>query len=128
MAASRQRIKTTDLYKSIGMILDGYADEVKKRVDKQAAKASKTLVDDLKKDSPSRTGEYAKNWGRIREGGIYIVRNAKHWRLTHLLENPHRKRNGKGMVRAYPHIASAAKKAIQMFEDSVQKVIKGGIT
>ena len=126
MAASNQRIKATDLYRSIGLILDEYAESIESGVTLEADKASKSLVDDLKKDSPNRTGEYAKSWGRIREGGVYIVRNARHWRLTHLLENPHRKRGGKGMVRAYPHIASAAKKAIQMFEDGVQKVIKGG--
>lgn len=126
MAVSRQRVKTTDLYKSVGMILDEYAAGVEKGVDREAAKASKTLVDDLKRDSPNRTGEYSRSWGRIRQGGVYIVRNVKHWRLTHLLENGHQKRGGKGMVKAFPHILKNAEKAVKEFDNAVESMIRKG--
>ena len=126
MAVSRQRVKTTDLYKSVGMILDEYAAGVEKGVDREAAKASKTLVDDLKRDSPNRTGEYSRSWGRIRQGGVYIVRNVKHWRLTHLLENGHQKRGGKGIAKAFPHILKNAEKAVKEFDDAVESMIRKG--
>lgn len=126
MAVSRQRVKTTDLYKSVGMILDEYAAGVEKGVDREAAKASKTLVDDLKRDSPNRTGEYSRSWGRIRQGGVYIVRNVKHWRLTHLLENGHQKRGGKGTVKAFPHILKNAEKAVKEFDNAVESMIRKG--
>ena len=126
MAVSRQRVKATDLYKSVGMILDEYTAGVEKGVDREAAKASKTLVDDLKRDSPNRTGEYSRSWGRIRQGGIYIVRNVKHWRLTHLLENGHEKPGGHGRVRAFPHIRKNAEKAVKNFHDNVEKLLRKG--
>lgn len=125
MAASRQRIKAKDLYKSIGMILDGYTAEMTRDVDRAADKSSRELVDSLKRDSPRRTGEYAKSWSREKEGSVYIVRNKKHWRLTHLLEDGHRKRGNKGFVRAYPHIYKNADQAIQKFESDVEKIVKG---
>lgn len=125
MAVSRQRIKAKNLYKSIGVILDGYTAEITKDVDRAANKCSKELVDSLKRDSPKRTGEYAKSWGREKDGSVYIVRNKKHWHLTHLLEDGHRKRGHKGFVRAYPHIYKNADKAIQKFETDVEKITKG---
>lgn len=124
-AVSRQRIKAKNLHKSIGMILDGYTAEITKDVDQAANKSSKELVDSLKRDSPKRTGDYAESWSRVREGGVYIIRNKKHWRLTHLLEDGHRKRGHKGFVRAYPHIYKNADKAIQKFESDVEKITKG---
>lgn len=126
MAESRRKIKAEDLYKSVGMILEGYADDIQKGVDKEAAKSSRNLVESLKRDSPVRTGVYASGWGRIRQGGIYIVRNAKRWRLTHLLENGHQKRGGKGMVKAFPHILKNAEKAVKEFDNAVESMIRKG--
>ena len=125
MAASKQRIKADGLYVKIGAILDGYTADIARGVEQEADKASKSLVEQLRSSSPRRTGAYAKSWGRIKQNGIYIVRNAKHWQLTVLLENGHRKRGGKGMVRAYPHIAENARKVVEAFQAGIKRLIGG---
>lgn len=61
----------------------------------------------LQAKSPHRNGDYASGWTLkpIQTGPIkgYIVYNATHYQLTHLLEKGHAKVNG-GRVRAIKHI------------------------
>ncbi len=47
------------------------------------------------------------------------------YRLTHLLEDGHAKRDG-GRTKAMPHIQKHEQDAVQEFERRVEEVIKGG--
>lgn len=60
---------------------------------------SKEAVQKLKSTSPKRTGEYARNWARtINKGrlstGATVYGKSPTYRMAHLLEKPHLKRNG----------------------------------
>ena len=51
----------------------------------------------LRADSPKGPKGYAESWKASKQrGGDYVVHNAEHYRLTHLLENSHIIRNKKG--------------------------------
>lgn len=95
-------------------IMDEYRAEVVEATDAAIDSVSKEAVQKLKNTSPKRPGggQYAKSWTVKKErgaGGIRtaIVHNAKHYRLTHLLEKGHVSRNQYGTfgrVAAREHI------------------------
>lgn len=95
-------------------IMDEYRSDVIEATNEAIDKDSKEAVRKLKDTSPKRPGggAYARSWTVKREkgaGGIRtaIVHNAKHYRLTHLLENGHISKNqfgSYGRVPAIKHI------------------------
>ena len=94
---------------SVGVQMDDLLDEVSKRVEgvmKTSIKetAMETAIK-LRNTSPRKYGDYAQDWkaGKQR-GGDYVVHNAKHYQLTHLLENGHVVRNKKGTYGRAPAI------------------------
>lgn len=90
--------------------------------------------------SPKRTGKYKRGW-RVdfkNKGGVIqciIHQSDKEYRLTHLLENGHRTRLGKGRhsrrygtqgsVAARPHIAEVNAWAQRELERRIRKAIGG---
>lgn len=95
-------------------ILTTYVNEVHGVMETTVEEEAKATVKRLKSSSPERQGKYAKSWKVTKRGRTYIVHNAKHYRLTHLLENGHVVRNAKGTYgRAKPikHIEPALKEA-----------------
>ena len=60
------------------------------------------------------------------EGVRARAQNLKKPSLTHLLENGHYDRMGAGVVKAYPHIKPVEEKAIEEFEDRVERRIQNG--
>ena len=81
------------------------SDEVKEAV--------RTVSEDVKAEiqsrAPVKTGKYKKSWTvtKVEETAqslVNTVHSAKHYRLTHLLENGHAKRGG-GRTRSFSHIA-----------------------
>lgn len=86
-------------------ILDDYSKEVKKKTNEATDKTSKESVRKLKSTSPrsvKHTRKYAEGWRVKRErgkDGLYTVtvHNKTNYQLTHLLENGHIIRNGKGV-------------------------------
>ena len=84
--------------KELRRLLDEYGIEVRKIANDYVEEAADIAVKMLKKDSKQRTGEYASDWDKKQQyyrglGTAYVVYNKKHYRLTHLLENPHVKKD-----------------------------------
>lgn len=105
-------------------ILDQYAGQLSSTIEKtfnSVGKETKEMVKDL---SPKQSGNYAEGWTMTRTkkgsaskligGCTVIIKNAKHYQLTHLLENGHIVKNqygapkkGKRRIMGQPHISKA---------------------
>ena len=122
-------IRVDKLASEVNRILEEYVDATDEVVKAAADKVAKEAVRELREspDTPRRTGDYARGWTQkvtANRGRLYnrTVYNAKHYRLTHLLEYGHALRQG-GRARAYPHIAPVEAKAVADFE----RLVTGGI-
>lgn len=110
--------------------LNEAVDEKKEQAQKIFGEVAKSTVKDLKNTSPKRTGDYAKTWAIKKQnmfnGDVYlIVHNTKHYQLTHLLENGHVIKNGRGTygrVRAIKHIKPAEDRAEQMLLNELEQL------
>lgn len=111
--------------------LSSYTIKIAEGVKAAADETAKELLDNIKADAPERTGAYKKRMTikTTRENSYEKVNTwyvkAPHYRLTHLLENEHLKRNG-GYTKAYPHIEQNEEKAQQAFTERVEGIIKNG--
>ena len=115
----------SDLADEIAKTLtDEYAD-AQDEINTAAEDTAKELCANLKASSPKRTGKYAKGWAVTREGNTFITHNKTRPTLTHLLENGHMTRGGR-RVSGQPHIAPNEQKAIETFEEKVEKILEGG--
>lgn len=116
----------------IQKILVRYADEIADGTDEAAKKAAQQCVKDIKSGAESKfggTGRYARSWtkkqtDRPRGKSGYIV-YSRIPGLPHLLENGHAKVRG-GRVEGRPHIAPAAEKAAEDFENAVKELVRNG--
>ena len=110
-------------------ILNEYSEEIQDGITQAAIDISKETASKLKITSPKRTGAYRKSWSVKKETGrgwiLCTVHNKKHYRLTHLLENGHMKRNG-GKVAPRVHIKPVEEIAVKTFEKTIENVIKNG--
>lgn len=100
-----------------------YTREVKEEIETAKQEVSKELVQDLKRDSPEKTGSYRKGWKIKKEKRSNKIHNSTDYQLTHLLEKGHAKRNG-GRVAAKIHIAPNEEKAIREFLDRIERAIE----
>lgn len=111
--------KSTDLSAEIMKCLQEYTDEVVEALEKTEKELADEAVRTLKQTSPKKSGKYAKSWTQTKQGKKRVVHNKKYYRLTHLLEKGHAKRNG-GRVAARVHIAPVeqriSREAIERFE------------
>ena len=125
-----QKIKPGDLEEAILKELREYSDEVAEGIQEAAIETAKECVKEIKAKSPKKTGKYRRNWKyrivyRSKNDIRIEVYNAKHYQLTHLLENGHAKRDG-GRVAGHPHIGPAEKNAVKSMEGKAKVVIKNG--
>lgn len=131
---SSVQINPDELSESIKEALNEMEKEVIENVNKFAAETAKETVSELKSTSPVRQdgfkrkyppGSYAKSWKYDESGSqlgekSYVVRNAKHYQLTHLLEHGHIiKKTGRRST-AFAHIEPAERNAIERFTDKVE--------
>ena len=87
-------------------------------VENAVLETAEETVAELKRTSPSATGDYAENWRHKKDTSIrgkwwcsrVVCVKKPDYRLTHLLENGHAKVNG-GRVGARPHIKKAEENA-----------------
>lgn len=113
-------------------ILDDYMKDVKQAANDSIGVVSKESVAKLKNTSPKGKGDYARSWGlEVQRGptGIntVIVRNKKHYQLTHLLENGHmivNKKGTYGRAPAHPHIGPVEQWAISELPNEIKKELE----
>lgn len=118
----------TDIYG----ILNDYSKDVAEGIHKIGDDVAKQGVRDLKNTTNVyhiRSGNYNKGW-RVKEyeskwSFSNIIHNKTDWRLTHLLEFSHNKRNG-GKTKAFKHIEPVEKECVNTYEKGVKKLIKNG--
>lgn len=125
-----------DLAEELKKILDEYELEVIDDVDKAAFATAKLGVKELKDKSPksnrAKGGAYAKSWGYTKEKmpfgyTSYVIRNRKHYQLTHLLENGHLIKNqygSYGRTKPIPHIKPVEIIVQENFLDNLIKRLK----
>lgn len=122
-------------YKSItdvNKILEEYVDDIQEVITDSSnivAEEGKNKLKNEKGTYQVRTGRYNKGW-KVKKvkGDRYVsntIYNATEYRLTHLLENGHAKRNG-GRTRAFKHIAPVDEYCVKTFEKEVENAIKKG--
>lgn len=125
-----KKIKADELYATISAELGNYSkgvtDIVKKAVDDEA----KDCRDNIKADSPVKTGRYKKGWRTKTEidnaffKTVRVYNSAKPG-LTHLLEKGHARKGG-GRTRAFPHIQKNEEKAKQNLPKRIEEAISRG--
>lgn len=112
------------------MLNDEYYPQVADAVSEVVPQVAKEAVKKLKSESPrGRTGEYAKKWtSKVEEGRTQVEAvvygNAPTYRLAHLLEFGHVKRNGKGRVNAIPHIAKTEEWAVEEVQTRIAEKVR----
>lgn len=118
----------TDIYD----ILNDYSNDVSDGMHKKGDDVAKQGMQKLKNTSNVyhvRSGNYNKGWKvkkyESRWSFANIIHNSTNWRLTHLLEFSHNKRNG-GKTRAFRHIEPVENECVNDYENGVIKLIKNG--
>lgn len=127
-------------------ILQDYLENYRENIDEDVKECTKITIKgaltELKNTSPvsdtdvilkggevHKKGDYAKGWAiKTPTKGAYryyqVVWNKTNYRLTHLLEFGHVKRNGTGWVDAQPHIRDIEKTYGAKFIDLLQERIR----
>ena len=110
-------------------ILDEYSSDIQEAITESAIKVAKQGANELKANSPEKTGGYKKGWRvKTTKGKGFVscvVHNATDYQLTHLLEKPHLKRNG-GLTTPKVHIAPVEEKSIKQYEQEVINAVENG--
>lgn len=116
------KISIDDLAKTIESEVRNWTKDVVDDIDDIKKDITKNGVKQLRESSPKRTGDYAKNWTsqKLKNGDQVIYQKAPTYRLTHLLENGHAKRNG-GRVSPKVHIASVEEELVSNYISRVEK-------
>lgn len=119
-----------DISKQLTEAMTQYSDEVKTAIQTEMKSVATEALSKVKASSPKRTGKYRRGWRMNVDtnGGTISVtvyqKNPQH-RLTHLLEEGHRKRGGRGFVPAQPHIREVERWAEAEALKKIEKAVKG---
>ena len=109
--------------------LNDYSAEVERALEETKEDLAEEAVERLKKTSPRDSGKYRRNWKQREYGHKRVVYNAKHYRLTHLLEKGHVVRNRRGgralgRAPAIPHIKPAEEYIHRKAEKAFERNLK----
>ena len=126
---SSRNVKIDQMASAIQECLDEYKDMAVDEMKKAIKQAGKTVKTDINSSAPVLTGKYAKSWtSRVTaENAVSMevtVYSPSRYRLAHLLENGHAKRNG-GRVKAIPHIKPAEDHGMEQLENDLEKALRG---
>lgn len=113
-----------DLAVFITQTLEEYSEEVAQTLEEEKEKIATEAVQELKLKSPKGYRvSYSKGWRKTKKDKGWVIHN-KEYRLTHLLEKGHAKRDG-GRTREQPHIKIVEERVIKRFEESIVKKVQG---
>lgn len=101
-------------------MMKAYSKEVAEDLEKAKIEVAKLGVRKIKEKSPVKTGDYKRGWRRKKTRTGQIIHNKDEYRLTHLLEHGHAKRNG-GRTKAQPHIKPVEIDLSEEFEAIVRR-------
>lgn len=124
-------VSADELSEAIGGLLDNYNREVIEATKVEAKKHMDTLVKETKNTAPKKTGKYKraitsrKEWENPLGVEYTWYVKAPHYRLSHLLEYGHAKRNG-GRTKAFHFIKNATDPAVDSYVKAVEEAIKNG--
>lgn len=124
--SNSNRISIDNLSEEIYNMLFNYKEEIEEDVKEISDEMTKQAKIKLKRISPKKTAKYSKSW-TIKTGQkakeIYskVVYNKDYYRLTHLLEFRHHKRDGTGWVEAQPHIRKTEEEYKEKFVQELKR-------
>ena len=126
---SGRPIKVGEMAEAIREQLEDYKDLAADEMKKAIRKAGRTVKEDINSSAPVLTGRYAQSWAArvTAEDSASLevtVYSPSRYRIAHLLENGHAKRNG-GRVRAIPHIRPAEEHGLEQLEAELAKALEG---
>lgn len=122
-------IDIDDLASVLAEELKDYTLDIAKGVKQAAEDVSKEMLENIRADAPKRKRKYVRAMAlKTDKDNVYETRKIwyvkdPHYRLPHLLEQPHKTRSG-GSTKAFPHIKKNEEKAQKAFEQKVEGVIE----
>jgi hypothetical protein len=119
------RVTADTLGATIAESLQEFSDEKTKEIKSILTDKSKELAENIKKDSPKKSGEYSKGWTATKQyednlNISYVVHNKNKPQITHLLENGHMNRDG-SRTESIPHIEPNCQKIESEIDESIAK-------
>lgn len=129
---AKNKVDYSGFSQAVSLILEMYGNQVQEIVDRHSLEVAQKGAKLLRARSPKRTGAYTRSWKvdteKTRVMNKYTIYNAKHYRLTHLLEYEHRIANKYGSYRysdpsKTAHIAQVESEIIRDFESRIKEEI-----
>lgn len=124
----RQRVHMNEFERVLLRELEEWRGVTMNDIEAKVQKHGKELKKRVQGESPERTGAYRKSWS-VRFEGLKtahyksLIYNKKHYRLTHLLEHGHAKRDG-GRTKAFPHLLKNEEEVGKEFIEDVEKLFE----
>lgn len=110
-----------NLEAEITKALNAFNEDVSKEIEESVDNLADKTASKLKGVSPVLTGEYANDWNVKRDKrGRRIIYQKEEYRIAHLLEFGHAKKNG-GRVAAITHIKPIETEVIKEFEEDIRR-------
>lgn len=123
-------VRIDRLAAAIAEELEAYKQDITEGLKREIREAAETCKNEIKQNAPKLTGDYKKSW-RLKEAYEseedirIVIHSQKEYRLTHLLEYGHAKRDG-GRVIGRAHIRPAEQHAEENLMKKVKVMVRGG--